>query len=56
MLGKDQEAPHSRVETESSDSLCTAGSGKHFEGLRLSLRLLPTGAEKLGELGRCLLS
>lgn len=50
--GKDQEVPHSGVETEGSDSLCTAGSGKHFEGLRLSLRLLPTGAEKLGQLGK----
>lgn len=51
--GKEQEVPHSGVETEGSDSLCTAGSGKHFEGFRLSLRLLPTGAEKSGQLGRC---
>lgn len=44
--GKDQEVPQSGVETEGSNCLCTAGSGKHFDGVRLSLRLLPMGAEK----------
>lgn len=53
--GKYQGVPQSGVETEGSDSLGIAGSGKHFQGLRLPLRLLSKGAEKSGQLEKCLL-